>query len=85
VTPAARNLPEFLKSVATSTADAVRHLDDEDRRVYFLASLDGLEWDSTDARWQAALRLLRHDKVWRDSDALELELARSAGPDHGYG
>jgi thioesterase domain-containing protein len=71
--PAARNLPEFLKSVATSTASAVSHLDDDDRRVYFLVMLDTLDWAATDDRWRSALALLRHDVEFSAEDPLGRE------------
>jgi hypothetical protein len=68
VTTAARNLPEFLKSVATSIADAVSHLDDDDPRVRFLNSLDSLDWTVHDARWVAARNLLDLEREWSSED-----------------
>ena len=72
--PAARDLPEFLKSVATSTADALAAMSDDDIRVYFLAMLDQLDWTATDKRWRSGLSLLQHDRVWRDDDPMRREL-----------
>lgn len=74
MTAAARNLPEFLKSVATSTADAVSGMSDDDHRVYFLAMLDALDWTKDDGRWLTAVSLLQHDHAWHGGDPLRNEL-----------